>query len=223
MGFFSNLFGGGHQKNPADVANDYLNKIPGQVNPYYQPYIDQGREANKHLTEQYGKLTNNPNDLYSELGKGYQQSPGYQFKLNQALQSGTNAAAAGGMAGSQMHQQQAMQMGNDIANQDYEQYINHILGLYGTGLQGEQGLSQQGYNASTGYGDILGSNLGAQAGYGYAGQAGENANKTGRLNNFLNLGGTVLGGMLGGPLGAGIGKAVTPTSGSPYKPWNNPG
>ena len=146
MSWLSELFHGG--KNPANEAMPYLNKIPGAVNPYYQPYINQGQQANQNLMGQYGNLINNPGQKFSEFGQGYKESPGYQFKLNQALQAGNNAAAAGGMAGSPQHEQQNIQIGNDIASQDFNDYINHIMGLYGYGLQGEQGLGEQGYRAS---------------------------------------------------------------------------
>lgn len=196
MSWFGDLFSGG--KNPADAANNYLNQIPGAVQPYYQPYINQGQSANQTLQDQYNNLLGNPGDLYSNLGKGYQQSPGYQFKLNQALQSGTNAAAAGGMAGSPAHEQQNMQIANDIASQDYNDYMTHILGLYGAGLSGEQGLSNQGFQASLGYGDILGSNLGQQAGLAYQGQAAQNANKNSLFNNLISGASTIGGAALGG-------------------------
>ena len=200
MSWLSELFHGG--KNPADSASPYLNKIPGAVSPYYQPYINQGQQANQNLMGQFGQLINNPGEKFSQLGQGYKESPGYQFKLNQALQAGNNASAAGGMAGSPMHQQQSMQTANDIASQDYNDYINHILGLYGYGLQGEQGLGQQGYEASRGYGDILGSNLAQQGQLAYEGQAGQNANRSGLFNNIISGAATVGGAALGGPLGA---------------------
>jgi len=47
---------------------------------------------------------NDPDGLYSKLGQGYKESPGYQFKLKQAMMAGDNAAAAGGMAGTPQHQ-----------------------------------------------------------------------------------------------------------------------
>ncbi len=207
MSWLSELFHGG--KNPADAASPYLQQIPGAVNPYYQPYINQGQQANQNLMGQYGQLINNPGDKFSQLGQGYKQSPGYQFKLNQALQAGNNASAAGGMAGSPMHQQQSMQTANDIASQDYNDYINHILGLYGYGLQGEQGLGQQGYEASRGYGDILGSNLAQQGQLAYEGQAGQNANRGQLAGNLISGAATIGGAMLGGPAGAAAGSALT--------------
>ena len=192
MSFLDSLFGGGNKNNPANAAMPYLNRIPGAVNPYYQPYINQGQEAGQLLGGQYNQMINNPNELYNRLGAGYQESPGSQFKLRQGLQAGTNAAAAGGMAGSPQHVQGNTQIANDIANQDYEQYLNHILGLYGQGITGEQGLQTQGYGASTGYGNILGSNLAQQGGLAFQGQAGQNQQNANMLSNLLSLGSTFL-------------------------------
>jgi hypothetical protein len=193
MSWLSNLFGGG--KNPADAANKYLNQIPGAVNPYYQPYINQGRTADQDLMERYNQLLNNPNDLYSQFASGYKESPGYQTRLQQGLQSATNAAASGGMAGSPQHQQQAAQTAVDLSSKDYEDYLNHILGLYGTGLQGEQGVGERGYNASTGYGNILGSNLAQQGGLAYQGQAAQNANQSNLFGNLFKLGSSFVPGL----------------------------
>ena len=186
MSWLSELFSGG--KNPADEAMKYYDKIPGATKPYYQPYINQGMDANKILMEQYGKLLGNPNELYNQFASGYKESPGYQTRLNQALQGATNAAAAGGMAGSPEHQLHAAEKAGELSNQDFEQYLNHILGLYGTGLSGEQGLGQQGFEASLGYGNLLGSNLAQQGGLAYQGQAAQNANRANLFNNAIKLG-----------------------------------
>ena len=185
MSWFSDFLKGG--KNPVDSANQYLNQIPGAVNPYYQPYINQGQSAGNDLTGRYGEMLNNPGELFSKLGQGYKESPGYQFKLKQGLQAGNNAAAAGGMAGSPQHEQQNMQLGNDIASQDFNEYMQNILGLYGQGITGEQGKEQLGYGASTGYGNILGSNLAQQGGLAYQGQAGKNQNQSQLFGNLIKL------------------------------------
>lgn len=176
LGGIAGLFGK-KQKNPADVANQYLNKIPGAINPYYQPYINAGQNAQNALLPQLSQMFGNGGDFLNKIGAGYKQSPGYQFKLDQALQAAGNANAAGGLLGSNQHQQQAGQLANDIASQDYYDYINHVLGVIGAGQQGLEGINQQGYNASTGYGQELGNTLAGQAAYGYAGQAGQNARR----------------------------------------------
>lgn len=199
MSWLSELFHGG--KNPADAANNYLDQIPGATKPYYQPYIDQGRTAGNDLTGRYNDMLNNPGDLYNKFGAGYKESPGYQERLKQALQAVTNSEAAGGMAGSQEHQQLGAQKAVDMSSKDFEDYLNHILGIYGGGLSGEQGREERGFKASTGYGDILGQTLGTQGQYAYAGQAGQNANQSNLFSNALKFGATALGYGLGGPLG----------------------
>lgn len=180
------LFGHHNRNNPANAATKELNKIPGQVKPYYDPYINAGKDSLAKLQEQYGMLSNDPGKRFAELGAGYKESPGYQATLRQALSGANNAAALGGGGGlgTYGHQQLAAGAAGDVANKDYEQYINHVLGLYGTGLEGEGNLNQQGYNASTGYGDILGNIGGQKANYAAAGQDWKNQ---GRQQDWSNI------------------------------------
>ena len=139
---------GGSGGNPFDAASEYYNKIPGAINPYFKPYQEAGQNALSTLTGQYGNLINDPNGLMSRIGAGYQKSPGYDWQLNQGLQAGNNAAAAGGMLGSPQHQQNNQATAQGLANQDYYNYMNKALGLYGTGLSGLQGINQMGFNAN---------------------------------------------------------------------------
>ncbi len=173
---------GGHGKNPADAANKYLDQIPGQTQQYYSPYQEAGKGALGDLQNQYKDLLSG--GVYDKLGAGYKESPGYQFKLQQALGAGNSASAAGGMLGTPQHEQQNMQLGNDIASQDFNDYMQKQMGLYGMGLEGQQGLNQMGYNANTDYANMLGSTMGQKAAYGYAGQASQNQN---RSNDWSNL------------------------------------
>lgn len=190
MSWLSNLFGGG--KNPANAANQYLNQIPGQMSPYFNPYIGAGQGALNTLQGQYGNLLNNTGDVYNKLAGGYKESPGYQFALQQALGAGQNQSAAGGMLGTPADQQQQMGIATGLANQDFGNYMQNQMGLYGQGLQGMQGLNQMGWDASKSFAENLANVLGQQAQYGYAGQAGQNANRSGLLNNIFQLGGQAL-------------------------------
>jgi hypothetical protein len=174
------------RKNPGEEANKYLDKIPGMVNPYYQNFINSGNQQLTNLTGEYGNLVNNTGDVYNRLAGGYKESPGYQFKLRQALQAGGNASAAGGMLGTPQHEQQSMGIANDIASQDFNNYLQNQMALYGQGLQGQQGLETQGYNASTGYGDILGNVQGQKAQNAYAGTAGANQNFASSIGNIAS-------------------------------------
>ncbi|TAL08461.1 MAG: hypothetical protein EPO02_12790 [Nitrospirae bacterium] len=188
-GGLAGLFGG-HGKNPTDVANKYLNQIPGQMKPYYDPYMNAGRDSLETLKGQYGNLVNNPGELYNKLGAGYQESPGYANKLKAALQASTNAQAAGGMLGTPAHAESSADIAGNVANQDFEQYLNHVMGLYGQGLAGNQTLETQGQNASQDYGNLVGNVLGQKAQYGYAGQAGKNLQNN---NNWSGIAGGLAG------------------------------
>jgi len=172
-------------KNPANAANSYLDKIQGQTTPYYQPYINSGQSALKQLQEQYGSLLSDPNAMYSKFAEGYKESPGYQFKLKNALQAGQNASAAGGMLGTPMDVQQQSQIGNDISSEDFNNYISQIAGLYGKGLEGTQGLNSQGYDASSSMGNMLAQILGQKGQNAFTGQQGMNqANQQNWANIF---------------------------------------
>lgn len=187
------LFGMFDYKNPAKAAQPYLNKIPGELESYYNPYISYGQNAYPYLQNQYGNLSNNPGEVINNIGKNYQQSPGFNFALQQALQAGNHSAAAGGMVGSPQNQQQNMGIATNLANQDYNDYLRNALGMMQFGLGGEQNLFNTGYNASTGLADALASLYGNQAQLAYEGQNAENQHNGG-------LFGSIMGGL--GSLGA---------------------
>lgn len=194
MSWLSQAFSG-KNKNPADVANSYLGQIPGKTQPYYQPFMDSGKNQLANLTGQYGQQTSDPASVYNKFAAGYQESPGYQFKLQQALNAEGNAQARGGMLGTLQDQQYAGQIGHDYANQDFEDYMNRITGIYGQGQAGQQTLESQGYGANTDYAQMLAQLLGTQGQYAYAGQAGENANRSQNRSSLLKLLGSLIPGL----------------------------
>ena len=209
MGMFDSIFGSGGS-DPSKKAMPYLQQVPGTVSPYYQPYINSGGQALNTLQGQYSNLINNPGGTMNQIGSSYQQSPGYQFSLQQALYGANNASAAGGMAGSPQGVQNDETLATNLANQDYYNYLNHALGLYGAGLEGEQGLNQMGYHASDALAKELSRNLYSEAGLSYAGQASKNASSQGLLGGLFGAG-TTLGGdyLLGSMLGGGAGGAAS--------------
>jgi hypothetical protein len=168
------LLGLGGGKNPASAAMPYLNNAQGQISPYYDPWINSGQWANSQLQDQYSSLLNDPGAKFNQMGESFQQSPGFDFAMQQALQGAGHAEAAGGMAGSPQHEQENEQLATNLANQDYYNYMNNVEGLYGMGLQGTQGMSQMGLNASSGMADQIAHILAMQAGLSYSGQANKN-------------------------------------------------
>ncbi len=173
MGFFDEI-GDLLMDNPADAGNEYLQKIPGMIKPYYDPYINAGKDTLKDLISQYSGLMKDPGSILSQLGKGYTKSPGYEFQRTEGLQGINNAAAAGGMLGTGQHQQQAGELATNLANQDFNQYLAKVLGLWGTGLQGKENINKMGFDASTGLAGNLASNMMSQGQLAYEGQAGSN-------------------------------------------------
>jgi hypothetical protein len=190
--------------NAADSGMPYLN----QMSQYFQPYSQAGQNALPQLQQQYGmllgnganlqsqynKMMSNPGAVMNGIGAGFQQSPGYQFQTQQAEQAANHASAAGGMLGSPQQQQQIAGTVNNLANQDYYNYLNHGLGLYSQGLQGAtnmygMGLQGMGDMAHMGLsaGEDMGSGLMTQANLAYAGQADQNQAQRGMFGNMMGM------------------------------------
>lgn len=186
MSFLSGLFGGGD--NPADAAQPFLNQIPGTLTRYLSPYVNMGQQVMPQYQQQIMALLQNPTSLMNQIGQGYQQSPGYNFQLQQSLNAANQAAAAGGQAGTMANQYQAQNIANNLANQDYWNYVNHGLGMYQQGLGGLGGLNQMGFDAASGLAENLSSSLMSQANLAYAGQANQNQMNQGMFGALLGAG-----------------------------------
>jgi len=180
--------------NAAKGAEGPLNQIPGQITPYYQPYVDAGKNALPGYQDIMQKLLSNPQDFINQLGQGYQKSPGYDWRLNQGENAINNANAAGGMLGSPQHQQQAGELATNLASQDYDKYMERILQGLGLGAQGTAGLVSQGAQSSSALADALASVLAQKSGLRYAGQANQNKENGGLINSIFGGIGSFFGG-----------------------------
>lgn len=150
------LFGG-------DDPNDAIKEYMAMLEENYRPYTEAGERAIPQLEEQYMRLLNDPNAVQQLLGGQYQQSPGYQYQYDSAMNAQNSAAAAGGGLGTQAHQTNAAKTAAGITNQDYWNYYNANSNLYGKGLSGTQGLYAGGLNATNSLSQGLGSAYGAQS------------------------------------------------------------
>jgi len=166
-------------ENPADSAMPTLQNIPQTMAPYYQHYIEGGLH---------------PGERLNEIGSSFHQSPGFQFALQQALQGANHAAAAGGMAGSPQAQQLAMQTATGLADQDYNNYLNHAMGIYNTG-----------YGASSDLAKAIMDSMLTQAQLQYEGANASNQHAGGGLGSLIGGG---LGLLPGGPIGGAVGSAL---------------
>lgn len=175
---------GGFGDSPGDEARKYYDRIPGTMKPYYDPYINAGRGALGKSQGAYDEMMGDPNAIISRLGAGYQKSPGYDFELKQGEGAISNANAAGGMAGTQQHMQQAGSLATNLANKDYNQYLEHAMGLYGAGVNGQSDLSHMGYGASSELAQSLGANLMNQGNLAYSEGNNEDQQMGGAMGNL---------------------------------------
>jgi len=185
-GGIGGLLGSFFMKDPASMANKYYGQMEGRTGQYLNPYINQGMGAMGQLGGQYSGLINDPSGMLAKFGANYKESPGFQNQLRQALAGAGHAAAAGGMAGSPQHEQQNMQLASDISAQDYNNYMNQVMGLYGQGLQGQQGIANMGFGASRDMANNIAQMLEQQAQAAYQNQA---AKRSGFSNFISGLGG----------------------------------
>lgn len=198
MAFDQNLLAGGgaslgagigqmfaKYKNPSNAAMPYMDEIPGQLEHYMGPYNDAGKRALPGLEDQYGHLMTDPGGRVNQIGQGYHQSPGFQFALQQALQGAGHAAAAGGMAGSAQHEQQNMGLATNLANQDYNQWLSNALGMYKTGLAGEQSIYDTGAQTGKALGEDLASVLANKAKLAYEGANAANQHEGGKWGSIF--------------------------------------
>jgi hypothetical protein len=182
--------------NPADAGMEYLDKISGTMKEYMDPFINAGKGMLPSLQDQYGQLVNDPSGKLKQFGANFQQDPGYQWNLGEALRGANQAAAAGGMAGSPMAQQNAGMISSNMANNTYQDYLRNVMGLYGQGLGGQQGIYNTGFMGASNLSQDLAQALMSQAKMAYEGQA--------KQNNSM-------GGLFGGIAGAlgGAGSSLT--------------
>ncbi len=141
------LFLGG--SNPYKAESQYLDQIPDELNQNLGPYSQTGQSLLPYLTGGYAGLTMAPGQEQAHLSSGFQQSPGYQWNLDQQMQAQNQALAAGGMSGSPESQQFAEKTAHGLADQDFNDYYNRNAKLMQSGLTGLQGLETQGQAAST--------------------------------------------------------------------------
>ncbi|HLX54910.1 MAG TPA: hypothetical protein VKR58_13275, partial [Aquella sp.] len=108
---------------------------------------------------------------------------------NQGENAINNAAAAGGMAGTAEHQQRAGELAENLANQDYYNFLTPALGLYGAGLTGEQNIANLGGNAASSLAESLASLLYQRAKLNYERGASKNKQNSDLFSNiFSNIG-----------------------------------
>lgn len=222
MSILDSIFG--RSADPQAAASQYLDQIPGVGHDAYDPYIQRGQRAGGRIEDQFESLLSDPTALMNHIMENYQTSDQYGYQKDQLGRELGATAAAGGVAGTPYHQQQQGEMVQGLLSKDMSDYLSNALGLYRTGLSGEQDLYGKGMGASSSLADMEGGALSSKAGLAYEDAKSKNANRNALISSLLKAAGTGAGFMMGGPMGGAMGgKLAGPMSGSPYKPWNDPG
>ena len=112
---------------------------------------------------------------------GFQQTPGYQFQMDQGTQAVNAMAGARGGLNSGRTLQDLNRFGQGLANQEFGGYMNRLAGLtdMGMGAAGMQATASQ--NAAAGVSNALAARGNAQA----AGSIGVGNAISGGINNAL--------------------------------------
>jgi len=193
------LFGG--DRDPAAEAKPYLDQIPGVGKQYYDPFINRGAEADTQLGGQYNELLTDPVGFLNKLMGGYKPSEGYQAQKSELSNELRNTAAAGGVAGTPYHQKMQGDMIQKLLSGDMQQFLQNVMGNYNLGMQGKQGESNKGFQASNWLADLIGGSLNQQAGLAF--RSAEDANASSDAFTKLLMQGLGIGAgfMFGGPKG----------------------
>ena len=137
-------------------ARNAIQQGTAQAAQYQQPYYDIGTKNATTLSNMVnnGSFNVDPYNyqLQSQQPFSFQQDPGYQFQLQQGLNSVQNSAAAGGSLLSGSTMQALQKYGTGLAAQDYNNaYQRYIQGGNLNIAQNQQGMQNQQniYNSKT--------------------------------------------------------------------------
>jgi hypothetical protein len=190
MSLLDSIFG---TRSGKDAANPYLNQIPGVAHQGYDPYVNEGREASGTTKSTYEDLIKDPTGFINKLMQGYKPSEGYQFQKEQLEKELGNTAAAGGIAGTPLDQMGRGEAVQKLLSGDMQQFLQNVLGEFHTGLKGEEGIAERGYNATGKLTDTLGNALNQQGGLAFQ----DTQNKNQNTKDLWGIFGKALGGLGG--------------------------
>lgn len=152
----------------SDAARDAANvqrEIYYQSREDLQPFRDGGVNALGALQFETG-LVPQP-DGYS----GFRATPGYQFRVNEGARAIQSGAAARGGLNSGATMKALTRFGQDIAGEEYGNYLNRLGAMSGTGQVATNSMNAAGQNYAAGAGNALMAGGAARAsGYNAIGQ-----------------------------------------------------
>lgn len=202
---FSGLFGASSANKAANAQSaasaaqlELQKKIYDDQTKNYAPYLQAGNLGNAAYLYENG-LAPRPQGY-----AGFQETPGYQFQVDQGNASVNALAGARGGLDSGKTRLDLMKFGQGIANQEYGSHLNRLQGLQAVGMGAAGNQANAGANYASGASNALANRGNAQsAGAIGAGNAWQNAISNGiglwqyqsQLGKpgGLNIGGNLLG------------------------------
>lgn len=176
QGYFANKSSKKAAKAQANAMNAYLAQMrQGRDNAlsYYRPYEEAGRSG-LNLLQQY--LTGDPAAVQSRL----EQSPGYQFRLNQGQNSIQNLLASKGGLKSGAAMKALEEYAQGTASQEFGNQVNYLQNLSNMGQQSAAGMADAELFAGSGMANALQQ--------GILGQGMAMANRDAQMGNIIGGG-----------------------------------
>ncbi len=151
-------------------ASDLLGQGRGALTTNYtaglQPFLSNYGTATagtKSLTDALG-ITGDP----AQITARFQNTPGYQFQLEQGNENVLRNASRTGQGNSGAVNLDLQKQGQGLANQTYQQYVQNLMPFLGAGSTAAGGIG----TLYSGLGNQLAQNYGTQANAAYGTQAG---------------------------------------------------
>ena len=182
----------------SDAAGE-IQQATDQAQGYQQPYYGAGTNQLTFIQDMINKM-GDPKAFMGDMLSDYEESPYAKAATDAATERANQAAAQMGLAGSSNQVQGIANQAGKIASKDRNEYLQNLLGIYGTAGQMSQNLAGMGQTAGSNMGNIGMQGARDVAGLNVAGrQAG--ANMLGKL--LGTLGGAGINYATGGGFGLG--------------------
>lgn len=124
-----------------------------QANAVLAPYANNGTSANNQTASLLGL---NGQDAANTAMSTFQASPGYGYQVSEGLKAVDSGAAAKGVLRSGGVLKAEQTLGNNLANQDFGNYINRLNSLSSFGLQAATGQASTDTSAAGNQASIYG-------------------------------------------------------------------
>ena len=144
----------GAVKSASGQANRNLQLVVPQLQQNYntsvagfQPFSDVSKLS---LQDQQDLLGLNGQDAATAAMAKFQTSPGYQFSMDQGMRAIDAGAASKGLLHSGATIKAEQTFGTGLADQEFGNYYNRLMGLSGMGLTAAGGIATAGNNLGAG-------------------------------------------------------------------------